>query len=174
MNKRPTSNWTPVGSITTRLAARLVARRDAEISAQLGGEPVEPGNQGGVGPIADASEARSRAAGRLNKGAASTRSQGGTREARGARPGGDSNVIDFAARVWGTGRAGTVPIRPCVKVRSPSHLPFSDENSEPLNISTARGSAYQRSQSGYVRRSICTCKACRTVVWSRCPNILPI
>jgi hypothetical protein len=175
MNKRPSSNFVKVGSLAQRIACRLIARRQAEILLNRGETPAEHGQRHQARqPTTNA--AQDRAVGRLNEKSRHVLSgKGGVRGGIGrvcAHPG--ENVIYVAARVWGTGRAGTVPIRPCVKVRSPSHLPFSDENSEPLNISTARGSAYQGTHCGYWRRSSCLFSACMTVVWSRLPNTLPI
>ena len=94
------STWAPLGNIAAAIAARLESRRE-EIRLNWGEKPVEPGNQGGVGPIADVGQARSHTPTRLNKGVAQTRDQGG----RGECPRlGETNIIQFAARVWGTDR----------------------------------------------------------------------
>jgi len=141
-------------------------------SARPAGNPtaVEPGNTRGEDPIADAGRSQGRASGRLEKGPTYS-GQGGD---AGEGIAGETNIVQLWPRP--RGQAAGARCRAWGSAEAPAvrHVALSDENSEPLNISTARGSAYQRSQSGYVRRSICTCRACRTVVWSRCPNILPI
>jgi hypothetical protein len=156
MNKRPSSNWTKVGSITTRLAARLVARRDAEIIRD-GGAPTVPGVTRGENPVAgvDGTAQDRTTVEHLNeKGRTYTRrgyaqsSEGGdslragkgapkamgdslgrcaARVQRGSVESSANNVIEFAARVWGTCRAaGLAPNRPPSQGAGPADYHCSD------------------------------------------------
>jgi hypothetical protein len=114
--KRGPTNFVKVGSLTQRIACRLIARRQAEIRLNWGEKPVEPGDQGRVVPITDAeSAAQDRTAiRRLKKGAASTRSQGG--RGKECPRLGETNIVNLwprprgqaagaSLRVWGSVRA---------------------------------------------------------------------
>jgi hypothetical protein len=113
---RKAGTFTPLGALTTRIAARLMARREAEIRSITGEKDDRPGNQVCVGRIADAKRGtKTGPLGRLNKDAASTRGKVGVQSV-GEDSLHASNVIELAA-VWG-GReaAGTARLRPARRV----------------------------------------------------------
>jgi hypothetical protein len=119
MNKRPTSNFVKVGSLTQRIACRLIARRQAEIQMERPAIPALRDAHGPAGAVI-----RETGEGRRGMGIKSPTDSGQGGASGGAervcgRTGGD-NVIQFgacvgapkfAARVWGTCRAaGLAPI----------------------------------------------------------------
>ena len=102
MKRGHSNNWTKVGHLTTRLAARLVALRQVEIRLNQGEDPIEPGDQG---VSADAQRGtKTGPLSRLNK-EPQVRGAGGVRGGIGrvcAHPG--ETVIQVATSVWGTRR----------------------------------------------------------------------
>ncbi len=142
--KKRDQNWIQVGSLTTRLAARLVARRQADLA---GGRELHPPESG-----EDSATRRPEKKGPTYTG------QGG----RGECPRLGENVIQFTAESWGLrgDRPRQSHGRPAPSV---SADPFN-AYSVPAKISTARGSRNHASHSGYILRTVHFCSACKIVV----------
>jgi hypothetical protein len=121
MKTRPPNNWTTVGSLTTRIAARLMARRQAEISDRPAGNPtaVDPGNEG-EGLIADVEQARSAGPTRLNERPPSEQRQGGA-----GSVGAGGEVIQFVP-AWGRHAAGPAPTKPPLQGAGPADYHWID------------------------------------------------
>jgi hypothetical protein len=105
LRMRKAGTFTPLGAIATRIAARLTARRDAEILLSRGEKPAEHGQRHQARqPTTNAAQDRS--VGRLNEKSRHVLSgKGGVRGGIGrvcAHPG--ETVIQVATSVWGTRR----------------------------------------------------------------------
>lgn len=151
-----------LGTLTTRIAARLKTLREAEIrDAAIDARPCEE----------SASTAAAHVEARCSAAEDEPRGKGGA--ALGTPP--------RAASPLGTGREET---RSTLKLkiaavgaawpRQVHGAPARSVSAEPLMISCARGSANQGVNSGKPRRSSAFFSACMTDVWSRPPKTRPI
>lgn len=156
MSMRKAQTWVPLGALTQRIAAKLVAMRQAEI--QTRGAPVN-------GAAAETGVKGAPEAGGMNglgRGAAADR------EASDGRRSANDN-IQFSV-VGDRGEAGA-RTAPRVKGCRPLSHHF---DSRGASSAMMRGSASQ-SENGYSSRNFSNVRsAARIVVWSLLPNALPM